>query len=134
MALTAQQQVDARRFMGYGALGTDIPTDDYRDMAYGWVSPGVWQTLYHRLNNLTPESESTLINVYLVQLNTLETAVTSASDNLDIDQAAVYKHNAKEVSDRLYLFDEWRRRLCVFIGMAPGPGLGGGTSARISRS
>lgn len=133
MALTAQQLSDARRFMGYGALGADIAANDSSDSAYGFVSPGVYQTLYHRLTHLTAEAESTVINVYLNNLIILEAAIVSASDNLDTDAAAVWKHNPREVSDRLALFDEWRRRLCVYIGLAPGPGLGGGSNTKIRR-
>ncbi|WP_331693499.1 hypothetical protein [Pandoraea sputorum] len=126
--LTAQQLADVRRHAGYPLLA-DTQVDDSRDLAYGWVSPGVWQTLNHRLSNLRPEEETVLVTTYLVMLTKLETAVTDASDNLDTAQAAVWKHNANEVRDRLSLFDTWRRRMCAFIGIAPGPmlGLGGAT-------
>lgn len=131
--LTDQQALDVRRYAGY-PLTADTPVDDTRDFAYGWVSPGVWQTLFHRLNNLQPAEESTLINVYLVNLNSLEAAVPTASDNLDTDQAAVWYHNKNEMSDRLRLFDEWRCRMCDFIGIQRGPFLvqqtGGGRVIR----
>ncbi|KVW15397.1 hypothetical protein [Burkholderia cepacia] len=123
--LTAQQMADVRRFAGYPMLA-DTVADDSRDFAYGWVSPGVWQTLEHRLTNMKPEEESILINTYLTPLYTLETAITSAGDNLDTDVAAVWTHNKNEVSDRTKLFDQWRRRMCYFIGVAPGPSLGNG--------
>lgn len=126
MSLTTQQTADVRRFAGYPMLGADTPADDSRDFAYGWVTPGVWQTLFHRLANMTAENESTLINIYLTNLYTLETAITSATANLDTDQAAVWKHNKNEVSDRAALFDNWRRRMCSFLGIAPGPYLGQG--------
>lgn len=126
MTLTTQQNADCRRFAGYPALGTDTPADDSRDFAYGWVSPGIYQTLEHRLNNLTPENLTTLVNVYLTRLIALEAAILSASDNLDTDQAAVWTHNKNEVADRTQLFDNWRRRMCGFLGIAPGPYLGTG--------
>lgn len=126
MALTAQQNADVRRFAGYPALGTDTPADDSRDFAYGWVSPGILQTLYHRLLNLTPENETTLINIYLTNLYALESAVPAAGANLDTDAAAVWTHNKTEVADRLRLLDTWRRRMCGFLGIAPGPELGSG--------
>lgn len=126
MTLTAQQTADVRRFAGYPALGVDTPADDSRDFAYGWVSPGVWQTLAHRLLNLTPENEATLINVYLGNLTALETAILQASSNLDTDKAAVWTHNKNEVADRESLFDKWRRRMCGFLGLKPGPALGPG--------
>jgi hypothetical protein len=123
--LTAQQLADVRRFAGYPLLG-DTVADDSRDFAYGWVSPGTWMTLQHRLTNLRPEEETTLISVYLTPLYALETAIFGAGDNLDTDQAAVWTRNKNEVSDRSKLFDQWRRRMCYFIGIAPGPSLGSG--------
>jgi hypothetical protein len=129
--LTAQQMADIRRFAGYPMLG-DTVADDSRDFAYGWVSPGVWQTMQHRLTNMRPEEESILITTYLTPLYSLETAVVGAGDNLDTDQAAVWTRNKTEVSDRTKLFDGWRRRMCQFIGVPPGPylGNGGGTIIR----
>lgn len=126
MALTDQQIADVRRFAGYPALGTDTPADDSRDFAYGWVSPGVWQTLQHRLTHLTAENEQSLVTVYLTNLATLESAIVGAGDNLDTDVAAVWTRNKSEVSDRTRLFDSWRRRMCGFLGIAPGPALGQG--------
>jgi len=126
MALTAQQLVDVRRYAGYPMLGTDTPVGDNQDFAYGYVSSGVWQTLYHRLNTMTAEAQTTLVNVYLTNLATLEAAIVSASDNLDTESAAVWTHNKNEISDRNKLFDQWRRRMCYFIGIAPGPSLGNG--------
>lgn len=128
MALTAQQQADVRRFAGYPSLGVDTPADNSRDFAYSYVSPGVWQTLNHRLNNMPPEIESTLTTVYLTNLTALEAAIPAAAANLDTDQAAVWHRNKSEVGDRFKLFDEWRRRMCGFIGIAPGPMLGKGGS------
>lgn len=125
MALTAQQLADVRRFCGYPLLG-DTVADDSRDFAYGWVSPGTWQTLQHRLTSLRAEEESILISTYLTNLYALETAITGAGANLDTDAAAVWTRNKNEVSDRMKLFDGWRRRLCGFIGIAPGPSLGNG--------
>jgi hypothetical protein len=123
--LTAQQLADTRRYAGYPMLG-DTVADDSRDFAYGWVSPGTWQTLQHRLTNLRPEEETTLINVYLTNLATLESAIVGAGDNLDTDQAAVWTRNKTEVSDRTKLYNQWRREMCGFIGIAPGPFLGNG--------
>ncbi|BDD93531.1 hypothetical protein PanNE5_29710 [Pandoraea sp. NE5] len=132
--LTAQQLADVRRHAGYPLLA-DTVADDSRDFAYGWVSPGVWQTLNHRLTHLRPEEETVLVTTYLTNLAVLETAVTAASDNLDTAQAAVWKHNPNEVRDRLALFDTWRRRMCAFIGIAPGPMLGpGGSTISLGRA
>lgn len=132
MALTAQQTADVRRFAGYPSLGVDTPADASRDFAYGWVSPSVWQTLFTRLENMPPETESTLITVYLAPLAQLEQAILSSTANLDTDKASVWTHNKDEVRDRTKLFDLWRRRMCNLIGIPPGPYLGDG-GMKISR-
>lgn len=100
---------------------SDTPTDDSRDFAYSWVSPGTWRTLFHRLNNMRAEEEKTLIDVYLTRLAALESAIVDAGDNLDTDKAAVWERNKREILDRTALFDGWRIRMCQFIGIAPGP-------------
>jgi hypothetical protein len=56
----------------------------------------------------------------------LESSVPRAADNLDTDQAAVWTRNRDEMRDRARLFDDWRRRLCGFLGMLPGPDLADG--------
>lgn len=124
--LTAGQLVDVRRYMGYPMQG-DIPATDNSDMAYGWVSSGAWQTLYHRLSTMSAEEEAVVVS-YLTTLSTLEAAIPSSGDNLDTDQAAVWYHNKNEVRDRTKLFMQWRRQLCGFIGIAPGPALGNGAT------
>lgn len=123
--LTDQQKTDVRRYAGYPMVG-DTPVDNSRDFAYGWVSPGVWETLFKRLTTMSASEESVLINVYLTKLALLETAITDASDNLDTDVAAIWTHNKNEVSDRMSLFNKWRRQMCAFIGIPPGPWLGNG--------
>lgn len=123
--LTDQQLANTRRFAGYPMIG-DTTVDDSRDFAYGWVSPGTWQTLHHRLTSMRPEEEAILIDTYLANLVTLEQAIVSASSNLDTDEAAVWKRNKNEVSDRTKLFNKWRRDMCAFIGIAAGPSLGQG--------
>jgi hypothetical protein len=35
----------------------------------------------------------------------------------------VWKRNPREVRERTALFDDWRRRLCGFLGVPPGPAL-----------
>ena len=121
--LTDAQKSDVRRFAGYPLLA-DTVANDSNDFAYGWVTAGVWNTLEHRLNNLRPEEEATLITVFLTNLAPLEVAIVGAGDNLDTAVAAVWTRNENEVRDRRELFDDWRRRMCYFIGIAPGPSLG----------
>jgi len=118
---TDQQKTDIRRFCGYPAYGATADGSGWRFFtAYG--------ALEYRMNNLST-NEVAVVVTYLVTLNQLEVAVLGASDNLDSDAAASWTHNPNEVVDRLRLFDGWRRRLCAFLGVPPGEGLGlGGLS------
>jgi hypothetical protein len=121
MALTDAQKADVRRWMGYPQVGTNVSVGPYHDFAYGWVLPGVWETLVTLLDNLSSENETILVNKFLVKLDTLEDAITTASDNLDTSSAAVWVHNPNEIDDRFKLYRKWRLELCSFLGIAPGP-------------
>lgn len=119
-ALTDAEKTDIRRFMGYPAIGSAATgQSSWRFFtAYG---QNEW-----RMNNLAP-SELQQVRLYLAQLYPLETGVIGAADNLDTDQAAVWKRNRSEVTDRMGLYDMWRRRLCGFLGIPPGPDLCAGS-------
>lgn len=115
---TDAQKVDIRRFCGYPVFGgTPSSFQSYRFFQ-------VYGTLEYRMQNLLPEEETVITTVYLPNLATLESAIPATSDNLDTDVAAVWTHNKNELRDRERLFDSWRRRLCGFIGVPPGPALG----------
>jgi hypothetical protein len=124
--LTDAQMTDVRRFMGYQLAGTTMPITNDQDLVYGQFGM-VIMSLYTRLTTLSASEESVLINTYLTNLYTLESAIPGASANLDTSVAAVWTHNPREQADRDRLFDSWRRRMCGFIGFAPGPGLGSGS-------
>jgi hypothetical protein len=98
------EKTDIRRFCGFPAYGgTAAGFESWRFyQAYG--------LLEFRMNNLS-SAEEAVVRRYLANLNVLE------------DQAAVWTHNRGEVSDRTALLDDWRRRLCAFFGLPPGPGL-----------
>jgi len=128
--LTDAQLTDTRRFMGYQLAGTTMTITNDQDLVYGRFGM-VIMSLHARLTSLSASEESVLITTYLANLYTLENAIPAVSANLDTDQAAVWKHNAREQADRDRLFDSWRRRMCAFIGFAPGPGLGNGGIALI---
>lgn len=119
MAFTTAEKVDIRRHCGYPMYGgTPSSFQSYRFFtAYG--------TLEYRMSNMLAEEEAVVRTTFLANLTILETAIPAASDNLDTDQAAVWTHNKNEVRDRTALFNKWRRDLCSFIGVPPGPGLGG---------
>jgi hypothetical protein len=86
--------------------------------------------LEFRLNNLST-TEIGVLRRYLGTLTILELAVPAAGENLDTDQASVWSRNRTELSDRFKLLDEWRRRLCGFIGVPPGPSLSSGTGSLV---
>ena len=125
MALTDAQKLDARRFAGYPALG-DAAINDLSDFAYGYTSPGQVRTLFHRLTTLRPEEEAVLTTFYLPNLTALEAAIPASGANLDTDQASVWVHNKSEISDRAKLFRQQRLDMCGFLGISPGPSIGGG--------
>jgi hypothetical protein len=122
--LTDAEKVDARRFCGYPAYGA-APTG-----MQSWRYFQIYGLLEFRLSNLSV-SEIAIARRYLGTLTTLELAVPTTSENLDTDQAAVWTRNKNELSDRIRLLDEWRRRLCGFLGVPVGPDLAGGSVALV---
>lgn len=124
MALTSAQRVDVRRYMGFSVSG-DSTSSPYRELVYSSVSY-MGLSIDYRLDHLTVDEEAVVVNAYLTNLNTLEQAISDASENLDTDAAAVWVHNKNEVRDRTVLFNQKRRDLCAFLGFKPGPSLGEG--------
>ena len=114
MAFTDDEKTAIRRFCGYPMYG-GLPVQ-----AFGHRFYQQYGTLEFRMNNALA-SEETVIRSYLSTLATLETAVSDSSANLDTDAAAVWTHNKKEVRDRMELFTIWRKKLCNFFGVPPGP-------------
>src|SRR5690242_21543866 len=93
-----------------------------------WRFFQVYGLLEFRLTNLSA-TEVAIVRRYLGTILALELAVPAAAANLDTDQAAVWTRNRTEMSDRIRLLDEWRRRLCGFLGVPPGNAL---TSCTVS--
>ena len=114
---TDAEKTDIRRFCGYPAYGMGAAGFQ------GWRFFQAYGLLEYRLNNLAPAEEQ-VVRGYLGNLHPLENAIPQAAGNLDTYQAAVWTRNAEEVRDRQGLFDDWRRRLCGFLGLPPGPALG----------
>lgn len=112
------EKTDIRRFCGYPAYGAGAAGFQ------GWRFFQAYGLLEYRLNNLA-SAEEQVIRSYLSTLSALETAVPQAGGNLDTDQASIWRHNTDEVRDRQNLLDDWRRRLCGFLGVPPGPALMG---------
>ncbi len=117
MAFTDSERTDLRRHMGYPAYG--LGNGGFSN----WRFYQAFGLLEYRLQRLSPAEEA-VARTYLVTLATLETAITDASVSLDTDTAAAWTRNAREVAERTRLFDDWRRRLCGFFGIPPGPSLG----------
>ena len=116
MPFTDNEKTDIRRFCGYpayGAAGSNMQS---------WRFFQVYGLLEFRMNNLS-DAELAIVRRYLGTLTMLELAVPHAGDNLDTDQASVWTRNRDELRDRAKLFDDWRRRLCGFFGVPPGPAL-----------
>lgn len=122
MAFTDAQKTDIRRYCGFQAFGGQ-PVQ-----AFGHRFYAHYGTLEFRMNNLQAVEE-TVVTGYLTTLNTLEAAIPASGANLDTDEAAVWKHNKQEVADRMDLYLTWRRELCKFFGIPPGPGLQGNSGS-----
>ncbi len=119
MAFAESEKTDIRRFCGYPAYGA--ANSNFQN----WRFFQAYGLLEFRMNNLS-DTEATVVRRYLGTLTVLEFAVPRAGDNLDTDQASVWTRNRDELRDRGRLFDDWRRRLCGFFGIPPGPALADG--------
>ncbi len=121
MAFTDSELTDLRRHCGYPAYG--LGNGGFSN----WRFYQAYGMLEYRLQRLSG-AEELVGRTYLQTLSTLERAVTDASATLDTDSAAAWVRNAREVADRTRLFDDWRRRLCGFLGIPAGPSLGDGST------
>ena len=119
MPFTDNELTDLRRHAGYPAYG--IGNGGFSNWRF-YQSYGM---LEYRLQRLSTAEEA-VARTYISTLAQLEAAVTAASSTLDTDSAAAWVRNAREVAERTRLFDDWRRRLCGFLGVPPGPALGDG--------
>ena len=117
MAFSAGERTDIRRHCGYPAYGAGASGFN------GWRFFQAYGLLEYRVQNLAGAEEA-VVRGYLVQLASLEAEIPAASARLDTEQAAVWTRNAHELGDRAALFDDWRRRLCGFLGVPAGPALG----------
>ncbi|EJN07793.1 hypothetical protein [Herbaspirillum sp. YR522] len=133
MALSEAQMTDVRRYMGYQLAGNSMPITDDNDLVYGAFGM-VTMSLHRRLTTLTQSEEQVLTANFLGRLNELEADIYGARENLDTDEAAVWKHNKQEVGDRFGLYNRVRMELCRFIGFRPGSGLAGSASVSLVRS
>lgn len=112
---TAQQLADIRRFCGYPAVG-----DGNVVFPFPWIMRQ-YVALEYRLQHLSETDGSVLVTQYLSPLYAIEQSLSVVWQNLDTAQAAVWTHNANEQRDKVRAFDYWRRRLCSFLQVPPGP-------------
>lgn len=117
--LSDAEKTDSRRFMGYPAYGQTV------DGNMGWQFYQAAGLLEYRLGNLSA-AEETVLRQYLATLNGLEQAIPDAAIGLDTRSAGEWVRNPQELQDRMRLFDDWRRRLCAFLGVPLGPDLNRG--------
>ena len=108
MSFSEAEKTDARRYCGYPV---------HQQSAQG--------ALEYRLLNLSV-SEEAVARTYLATLRALEAAIPATAGSLDTQQAAVWTRNPAELGERTRLFDDWRRRLCGFLGVPPGADLTSG--------
>lgn len=108
---TAAQVVSIRSYCGYGSYAS-----------YGYVLAGQMATLDEQMAGMV-QAEVTQVVALLELLPVLDTALQSASQNLDTAQASVWTHNASEIADRAKLFRMYRLRLCELFNIPPGPGI-----------
>ena len=113
--LTPSELTDARRFCGYPVAGAGNAT-------LGPHYATRFSALDHRLADLS-RSEEDVLRAHLATCRTLEAAIPNAAEALDTESAAAWTRNPTEIRDRTRLFDDWRRRLCAFLGLPPGPAL-----------
>lgn len=123
-AFTDAQKTDIRRYCGYPAYGAGPAGFQ------GWRFFQAYGLLEFRMNNLSA-AEVAVVTNYLTTLAMLECAIAEASSRLETSEAAVWTRNPYEVRERAALFDDWRRRLCAFLGLPYGPGLGDGSLALV---
>lgn len=111
-------KVDLRRMCGFPATGFGLT---------GYWEFGLflreYQTLELRLDALTVSEYARITSLYLPNLLALEQDIFNIRNTVNIDTAAVYKRNLREGQERHNEFMWWRRALCDFLGIMPGPNM-----------
>ena len=118
MAFSDAERTDIRRHCGYPAYGSGA------EGFQGWRFHQAYGLLEFRMMRMSGAEEA-VTRHYLATLAALEQAVPESAAMMDTEQAAVWKRNPRELRERTALFDDWRRRMCGFLGVPPGPALGG---------
>lgn len=124
MAFSDVERTDIRRHCGYPAYGSGA------EGFQGWRFHQAYGLLEFRMMRMSGAEEA-VTRQYLATLATLEQAVPESAAMMDTEQAAVWKRNPRELRERTALFDDWRRRMCGFFGVPPGPALSGRSSVLV---
>ena len=123
--LTEADKTDARRYLGYPAFGAAVGAHS------GWWFYQASAAVDVRLAGLS-DSEAGVLHGYLRTLRGLEAAIPEVGAGLDTSSAAGWVRNPQELVERDRLFDGWRRRMCGFLSVQPGPDLRqGGSSVQL---
>ena len=122
--LTDPEKINARRFMGYPVFGTN-PSGNM-----GWQFYQAAGLVEYRLAHLSGAEEEVL-RQYLATIGALEQSIPEAAVALDTRSAGEWVRNPVELAERSRLFDDWRRRLCAFLGVPPGPAFRGGNTVNL---
>lgn len=126
--LTDAQKVDIRRWAGYAMVGNDSLAI-YADPIYSHAGPAYGLnslTLTQKLDALTAVEEEALVVRYLTPLASLEADLLASTGNMDTQAAGPWISNPREVQERTAMYNKWRRDMCGFLGIPPGPALGSG--------
>jgi len=108
--LTDAQKTDVRRHLKFPMYG------DKNTVATGYRYWEMYGLLEYRMNHFSVEEESLVINLYLPSLSKIENNIfNDAIENLDTEQAAVWRHNKFEVQDKYRLYYQVCRALNRFI-------------------
>lgn len=113
-ALTDSERVAVRRYCYYPAFGPGNASFQ------SWRFFEAYGLLEYRLTNMAPDELAT-VRMYLTQLPLLENAIQAASAGLNVETAAVFTRNPRELLERKRLYDYTRKQLCDFMGVPPGP-------------
>jgi hypothetical protein len=116
---TSAQLADIRRFCGFPPQSNGLVL-----FPAPWVNVQ-YLALDYRLQTLSVDEGNVVVNTYLTPLYTLEQAIPTFAAQVYIGVAAVFTRNPQTMKEARLAFDDWRLRLCDFLGIEPGPGLQG---------
>lgn len=110
-ALTDAQKIDCRRHLGYPLYGDKLTP------GFAWRYEYRYLQFEYLMNNLQDGEVNVIVNLYLPNLNQLETDIYQVRQNSDTSQAAVWYRNKLELSERTQNYMQWQKRLSDFFGV-----------------